>query len=74
MLSRSARCIGAPSMPRAVVDAGERVQRKRAVRMHGLPAARHVRMELGDRGHEKLAAAVDGPSRPPAPIADRRRR
>src|SRR5215212_3647530 len=28
--------------------------------MYGLRAARHVRMELGDRGHEEFAARVDG--------------
>src|SRR5688572_2077585 len=27
--------------------------------MHSLRAARHVRMELGDPGHEKLAPSVD---------------
>ena len=29
-------------------------------RMHGLRAAGHVRVEFGNRGHEKLAACVDG--------------
>jgi hypothetical protein len=58
-LSRSARCIGAPSMPARGRHAGEHVQRQRAVGVHGLRAARHVRMELGDGGHEELAARVD---------------
>src|SRR3712207_7999831 len=35
------------------------VERQRAVRGPGRPAARHVRVELRDRRHEELAACVD---------------